>query len=73
MTLYLIQMKIFTNMCIFEGRYFRWPGSTAGFIVASLGALVLPAHFIVEKASHSYPEQRIMKVMFVFLTFMIVK
>lgn len=43
-------------------RYFGWNGSTAGFIVACLGALVLPAHFVVERASRHYSERRIMKV-----------
>jgi hypothetical protein len=43
-------------------RYFGWNGSTAGFLVACLGALVLPAHFVVERASRHYSERRIMKV-----------
>lgn len=43
-------------------RYFSWHGSTAGFLVACLGALVLPAHFVVERASRQYSERRIMKV-----------
>jgi hypothetical protein len=42
-------------------RYFSWHGSRAGFIIASLGALVLPAHFIVERASRFYSERQIMK------------
>ena len=42
-------------------RYFSWHGSRAGFIIASLGALVIPAHFIVERASRVYSERRIMK------------
>ena len=43
-------------------RYFSWQGSRAGFLIASLGALVLPAHFVVERASHLYKERKIMKV-----------
>jgi len=43
-------------------RYFGWHGSTAGLIIASLGALVLPADFVVEKASHVFSERKIMKV-----------
>ena len=43
-------------------RYFGWHASVAGFLIASLGALVLPAHFVVEKASHYYSERRIMLV-----------
>ena len=43
-------------------RYFGWHGSTAGFIVASLGALVLPAHFIVEKAAQHFEERFIIRV-----------
>jgi hypothetical protein len=41
-------------------RYFGWHGSVAGFMIASLGALVLPAHFVVEKASHYYSERQIL-------------
>jgi len=43
-------------------RYFSWHGSTAGFILASLGALVLPAHFVVEKAAHHFEERSIINV-----------
>jgi hypothetical protein len=43
-------------------RYFSWNGSRAGFLLASLGALVLPAHYVVERASHRYSERKIMKV-----------
>lgn len=43
-------------------RYFGWNGSTAGFILASLGSLVLPAHFVVEKAAHQFEERSIIKV-----------
>lgn len=43
-------------------RYFGWKGSVAGFLIASLGALVLPAHFVVEKASHHYSERKILSV-----------
>lgn len=42
-------------------RYFRWHGSMAGFIIASLGALVLPAHVIVERACHVYSERHILR------------
>lgn len=48
-------------------RYFNWNGSTAGFLIASLGALVLPAHFVVERASRSYDERAIMKYSIVFI------
>ena len=43
-------------------RYFSWNGSHAGFLIACLGALVLPAHYVVERASRTYSERRIMKV-----------
>jgi len=43
-------------------RYFSWPGSKAGFLIASLGALVLPAHYVVERASRTYEERVILKV-----------
>lgn len=48
-------------------RYFGWHGSVAGFLIASLGALVIPAHFVVEKASHYYSERSIMSKSLVFL------
>jgi hypothetical protein len=49
-------------------RYFDWHGSRAGFIIASLGALVLPAHYIVEHASRHFSERAILKasILFVF-------
>ncbi|KAL7520878.1 hypothetical protein ACHAWX_005574 [Stephanocyclus meneghinianus] len=50
-------------------RYFHWHGSRAGFIIASLGALVLPAHFIVERASRSYSERQILKYSILFVMF----
>lgn len=43
-------------------RYFGWHGNRAGLLLACLGALVLPAHFVVEKASHYYSERRILFV-----------
>ncbi len=43
-------------------RYFGWHGSAAGFFIASLGALVLPAHFVVEKASRHISERKILVV-----------
>jgi len=42
-------------------RYFGWNGSRAGFLMASLGALVIPSHFLVEQASRLWNERRIMK------------
>lgn len=43
-------------------RYFAWNGSVAGYILAALGALVLPADFIVDKASRYYEERVILRV-----------
>jgi hypothetical protein len=43
-------------------RYFGWHGSAAGFLIAALGALVLPANFVVENCSHLVSERRILKV-----------
>lgn len=48
-------------------RYFDWPGSVAGFVIASLGALVLPADFVVEKAAHYYSERKILFRSLVFI------
>lgn len=48
-------------------RYFGWHGSTAGLIIASLGALVLPADYVVERASHIYSERAIMKGSIIFI------
>lgn len=49
-------------------RYFHWHGSRAGLIIAALGGLVLPAHFIVEHASRRFPERAILmaSILFVF-------
>mmetsp|Transcript_30028 Transcript_30028/g.72886 ORF Transcript_30028/g.72886 Transcript_30028/m.72886 type:complete len:592 (-) Transcript_30028:1207-2982(-) len=41
-------------------RYFSWHGSAAGFLIAALGALVLPSDFIVETCSHHVSERRIL-------------
>lgn len=43
-------------------RYFSWHGSQAGFLIAALGSLIIPAHFVVEIATHYYEERRILKV-----------
>jgi MFS family permease len=43
-------------------RYFSWHGSAAGFLIASLGALVLPSNFIVETFSHKVSERKILIV-----------
>ena len=43
-------------------RYFNWHASRAGLLIASLGAFVLPAHYVVERASRRYKERTIMKV-----------
>eukprot|EP00980_Cylindrotheca_fusiformis_P031770 scaffold26935_cov152-Cylindrotheca_fusiformis.AAC.1 len=53
-------------------RYFDWHGSVAGFLIASLGALVLPAHFVVEKACHYFSERAILfrSLLFVLCSFL---
>lgn len=43
-------------------RYFGWHANKAGLLLACLGALVLPAHFVVEKTSHYYSERKILSV-----------
>jgi hypothetical protein len=53
---------IISSCSMIVKRYFSWHGSVAGFFIASLGALVLPAHFVVEKASHHFSERRILLV-----------
>jgi MFS family permease len=53
---------LISSCAMITRRYFGWHGSVAGFLIASLGALVLPAHFVVEKASHLYSERRILSV-----------
>lgn len=58
----LVDEVIISSCSMVCKRYFGWHGSSAGFLIASLGALVLPAHFVVEKASHQYEERAIMKV-----------
>jgi MFS family permease len=42
-------------------RYFGWHGSAAGFLIAALGALVLPANFVVEIFSRRVSERRILR------------
>ncbi|CAB9525160.1 SPX domain-containing membrane protein [Seminavis robusta] len=50
-------------------RYFGWRGAVAGFLIGSLGALAIPAHFVVEKASHHYSERKILSKSLVFILF----
>ena len=53
---------LITSCSMIVRRYFGWHGNVAGFLIASLGALVLPAHFVVEKASHYLSERRLLHV-----------
>ncbi len=64
----LVDEVLISSCSMVVRRYFRWHGSTAGFLIASLGALVLPSHFVVERASRYYEERSIMKwsVLFIF-------
>ncbi|KAL3924821.1 MAG: hypothetical protein SGILL_000806 [Bacillariaceae sp.] len=43
-------------------RYFSLHAAAAGFLIAALGALVLPANFLVENFSHKVSERRILRV-----------
>ena len=55
--------EVLISSCSMVGRrYFGWHASTAGFMIASLGALVLPAHFVVEKTAHYFEDRTIIKV-----------
>lgn len=64
----LVDEVLISSCSMVVRRYFGWHGSTAGFLIASLGALVLPSHFVVERASRYYEERSIMKwsVLFIF-------
>ena len=44
-----------------SSRYFSLHAAAAGFLIAALGALVLPANFVVESSSHRVSERRILK------------
>ena len=48
-------------------RYFGWHGSSAGLLLACLGALILPADYVVERASRVFSERKIMKVSVLFI------
>jgi len=58
----LVDEVLISSCSMVVHRYFGWSGSTAGFLIASLGSLVLPADFIVERMSHVHSERKIMKV-----------
>jgi len=60
----LVDEVLISSCSMVVHRYFGWKGSTAGFLIASLGSLVLPADFFVERMSHVYSERKIMKVRF---------
>mmetsp|Transcript_20827 Transcript_20827/g.43050 ORF Transcript_20827/g.43050 Transcript_20827/m.43050 type:complete len:927 (-) Transcript_20827:3882-6662(-) len=62
----LVAEILISSCSMIVRRYFGWHGSKAGFMIASLGALVLPAHFIVERESRFYSERRILKASIIF-------
>jgi hypothetical protein len=49
-------------------RYFGWHGSAAGFLIAALGTLVVPAHFVVEFTSRYISERKILVVSVIFFS-----
>lgn len=53
---------LISSCALISSQYFGWNASLAGFFIACLGALVLPAHFVVERTSRSFEERSIMKV-----------
>jgi MFS family permease len=55
---------LISSCAMVSKEYFGWKGSMAGFLIACLGALVLPAHFVVERTSRTFDERAIMKVSF---------
>ena len=58
-----VTAEVISSSCaMIVGRYFGWTEKSAGLIVAALGALVIPADFIVERASHEYSERSILKM-----------
>ena len=58
-----VTAEVISSSCaMIVGRYFGWKEKSAGLIVAALGALVIPADFIVERASHEYSERSILKM-----------
>ena len=63
----LVDEVLISSCSMVVRRYFGWHGSTAGFLIASLGALVLPSHFVVERASRYYEERSIMKWSILFI------
>jgi hypothetical protein len=58
----LVDEVLISSCSMVVHRYFGWKGSVAGFLIASLGSLVLPADFFVERMSHVHSERKIMKV-----------
>jgi len=57
----LVDEVLISSCAMVCKRYFNWHGSVAGYILAALGGLVLPADFISEKVSKLYEERVIMK------------
>jgi hypothetical protein len=58
----LVDEVLISSCAMVCKRYFNWSASRAGLLIASLGSLVLPAHYVVERASRRYKERTIMKV-----------
>lgn len=68
----LVGEVLISSCSMIVSRYFDWHGSRAGFIIASLGGLVLPAHFIVEHACRRFSEREILKASILFVLFSII-
>jgi len=56
----LVDEVLISSSSMIIHRYFGWHASSAGFLIASLGAFVLPADYVVNKASCYYSERKIM-------------
>jgi len=60
---------LISSCSMIVSRYFDRDASAAGYLVASLGALVLPANFVVEIFSRRVSERLIMKISTWFIIF----
>jgi len=58
----LVDEVLISSCSMVVHRYFGWKSKVAGFLIASLGSLVLPADFFVERMAHVHSERKIMKV-----------
>jgi hypothetical protein len=56
------QEVLFSSCALITNRYFHWRGSTAGFFLCSMTAMILPTDYLCEHIARRYEERTTLKV-----------